>query len=159
MKTAVSFYKSPVGLLKLVVEDEGVTALEFLLEDTQVPVEQKGTAQAENHLKKLITELTSYFAGHLKTFTVPVHFTQGTLFQQQVWRSLLTIPFGQTWSYKDLAASIDKPKAMRAVGNANGKNPIPIVVPCHRVIAHDGGLGGYSSGLDIKRKLLRLEIQ
>jgi methylated-DNA-[protein]-cysteine S-methyltransferase len=162
MIEAVTFFDSPVGWLQLAAHDEGVTSIAFLAENPASPEDGRntrtaGAARALKHLEKLHDELQAYFAGSLKEFTVPVHFIDGTEFQQRVWRGLLQIPFGQTWSYKELAAAVNHPKSMRAVGNANGKNPIPIIVPCHRVIAHDGSLGGYSSGLEIKRKLLRLE--
>lgn len=107
-------------------------------------------------LRQTIEQLEQFFAGKLDVFDLPLA-PKGTAFQQQVWHGLQKIPFGQTWSYKDLAEAIGKPTAMRAVGNANGKNPWPIIVPCHRVVAHDGGLGGYTSGLENKKRLLDFE--
>ena len=102
------------------------------------------------------SELEQYFAGTLRDFTVPVKL-HGTPFQLAVWQELLKIPYGETRSYKDIACAIGKPKATRAVGGANHNNPISIIVPCHRVIASDGSLGGYGGGLDIKQRLLELE--
>ena len=105
---------------------------------------------------RAVAELEQYFAGSLRDFTVPIKL-HGTPFQLAVWQELLKIPYGETRSYKDIALAIGKPKATRAVGGANHNNPISIIVPCHRVIASDGSLGGYGGGLDIKQWLLELE--
>ena len=104
----------------------------------------------------LALELGEYFAGRLRSFTHPLEL-EGTDFQRAVWAALLEIPFGEVTSYGALAARLGKPGASRAVGAANGANPVPILVPCHRVIAADGGLGGFSAGLHNKRALLELE--
>lgn len=101
-------------------------------------------------------QMQAYFAGELREFDLPLDL-RGTEFQSRVWRSLLRIPYGETCSYADLAASAGSPRGFRAVGQANGRNPVAIVVPCHRVIAADGSIGGYSCGLEIKRFLLDLE--
>jgi len=106
---------------------------------------------------QIISELKEYFAGKRTKFTVGMIFLNGSDFQKRVWQALLKIPHGQVVSYKDLAEMVGCPNGFRAVGNANGKNPLPIVVPCHRVIGADGRLGGYSGGLAIKRHLLNLE--
>ncbi len=113
-------------------------------------------SQKNPHLLLLQRELTEYFAEGRKTFSVPVILT-GTTFQKKAWRALESIPYGETWSYSRQAASMGVPQAVRAVGSANGKNRIPIVVPCHRVIAKDGSLGGYTGGLWRKEYLLALE--
>ncbi|MBX7195445.1 MAG: methylated-DNA--[protein]-cysteine S-methyltransferase [Sandaracinaceae bacterium] len=102
-------------------------------------------------------ELDAYFAGRLRTFTFPIAFDEGTPFQRAVWRALGTIPYGQTWSYAELARAIGRPRAVRAVGAANGRNPLAIVLPCHRVIGADGRLVGYGGGLPRKAALLELE--
>ena len=102
-------------------------------------------------------QLDEYLKGQRQHFDVPLDFSYGTPFQQRVWQQLLAIPYGQTISYAELAKRIDQPTAYRAVANANGKNPISLIIPCHRVIASDGGLGGYTGGLDIKRQLLAIE--
>jgi methylated-DNA-[protein]-cysteine S-methyltransferase len=102
-------------------------------------------------------ELEEYFAGERTDFTVPLRFTRGTAFQQQVWRALAAIPHGTTISYAELADRVGRPNAFRAVGQANGANPIPIVLPCHRVLASGGAIGGYGGGLAMKRALLGLE--
>lgn len=107
-------------------------------------------------LTQLQTELNLYFAGQLKNFTVPYKFF-GTSIQERVWNALSNVSYGTTCSYKDIAIAINNPKGSRAVGGANNKNPICIIVPCHRVIASNGKLTGYAAGLDIKEKLLQLE--
>ena len=109
-----------------------------------------------SNFKHTINELNLYFQKRLKKFTIPLKLS-GTDFQQKVFKVLQTIPYGKTISYQELAKKTGNKKASRAVGNANGKNPIAIIIPCHRVIAKNGTIGGYSGGLDIKRKLLKLE--
>lgn len=102
-------------------------------------------------------ELSDYFAGNLKAFKVPIDFSEGTEFQQNVWHELLKIPYGHTTTYLTIANQINNPKAVRAVGLANGQNPIPIMVPCHRVIGSNGSLVGYALGIEMKERLLCLE--
>lgn len=109
-------------------------------------------------LTQATRELREYFAGRRRVFTFPISM-QGTPFQQEVWRALQSIPYGQTRTYRQIAAQIGHPKAARAVGMANHRNPLPIVIPCHRVIGADGTLTGYAGGLDTKKLLLRLEEQ
>lgn len=109
-------------------------------------------------LMDVIQQLYEYFKGERTAFDIPLHL-EGTDFQKQVWEGLLEIPYGKTISYGKLADQLNSPGGMRAVGAANGQNPIPIIIPCHRVISADGSLGGYTGGLDIKRKLLDLENQ
>jgi len=109
-------------------------------------------------LKNTINQLAEYFSGERTDFELELCLS-GTDFQKRVWQGLKEIPYGKTISYGDLATQLNSPGGMRAVGSANGQNPIPIVVPCHRVIAADGSLGGYTGGLNIKRKLLDLEQQ
>lgn len=113
----------------------------------------------DNHKVALqtINELDEYFCGRRQSFDVPLDLSHGTPFQIKVWQALLSIPYGQTISYKALAEKIGKPKAFRACANANGKNLISLIIPCHRVIAADGTLGGYTGGVNIKRILLDLE--
>jgi len=103
-------------------------------------------------------ELKAYFSGELKEFTVPVD-VRGTEFQRAVWRELCNIPYGKTASYKDIAEAVGRPKAFRAVGGANHNNPVAIIVPCHRVVGHDGSLTGFGGGLDIKAFLLEHEAR
>ncbi len=108
-------------------------------------------------MSPLRRELEEYLAGERKRFELALDFDEGTPFQQRVWRTLGTIPFGRTWSYAQLAEAIDRPAAIRAVGAANGRNPIAIVLPCHRVIGADGRLVGFGGGLPMKASLLALE--
>ena len=105
---------------------------------------------------KFARELEKYLKGKLLRFKTPIDMSSGTEFEQAVWKRLRNVPYGRVVTYKELAAAVGKPNAARAVGNAMGKNPLPIVVPCHRVLAA-GGIGGYSSGIEIKKSLLRLE--
>jgi len=112
-------------------------------------------AQA-NIISQAQTELDEYFSGERKTFTIAVN-PKGTEFQQKVWRTLLTIPYGETWTYAQLASAIKQPTASRAVGLANGRNPISIIIPCHRVIGKNGKLTGYAGGVNNKATLLELE--
>ncbi len=107
-------------------------------------------------LRQAEQQLADYFAGTLRRFSVPLDF-RGTDFQKSVWAALLTIPFGETRSYSQIACAIGRPRAVRAVGAANGRNPISIIAPCHRVVGADGSLTGFAGGLEAKRTLLELE--
>ena len=145
-------FPSPLGQIRATATDRGVSSLQFV-------DRAKGRASADSsdpHLQKLRAELDRYFDGKLRKFTVRLDLS-GTPFRLNVWKELSRIPFGETISYIELARRIGNPKASRAVGGANGANPVCIIVPCHRVIAADGTLGGYSSGLGRKKKLLALE--
>ena len=113
--------------------------------------------KSSSEFKELIKQFVKYFKGDLKRFDFPLDLSLGTPFQQKVWKILTTIPYGKTRSYKWIASAIHNPKASRAVGNANGKNPLAILIPCHRVIRENGELGGYAGGISIKRFLLNLE--
>ena len=148
---------SPVGALKIVASDRGLSAILWENDDPK-RVRLAPLVEDPSHPVLLETErqLAAYFAGTLKAFTVPLDF-QGTEFQKSVWAALLTIPFGETRSYGDIARQIGRPGASRAVGAANGRNPISIIAPCHRVIGAAGALTGFAGGLDIKRHLLGLE--
>ncbi|WP_374034583.1 methylated-DNA--[protein]-cysteine S-methyltransferase [Bdellovibrio bacteriovorus] len=148
---------SPLGDLYMVASEKGLQSLHW--EKTAgIPLASAlaGKDGAVKILKQTETELTEYFKGQRQDFDVPLDVV-GTEFQESVWRQLKKIPYGKTVSYTDIARRIKKEKAVRAVGTANGKNPICIIVPCHRVIAAGGGLGGYSGGLERKEALLRLE--
>jgi methylated-DNA-[protein]-cysteine S-methyltransferase len=148
-------YTSPLGRLTLQANDAGLTGAWFDVQTTAP--DDFGTENADHPiLRQAIAELTEYFAGQRQQFEVPTA-AQGTDFQQQVWAQLTQIPFGETRTYQDLALAIDNPKAVRAVGLANGKNPISIIVPCHRVIGKNGRLTGYAGGVERKQKLLALE--
>lgn len=141
---------SPLGPLSFAVgADERVVGLMF----TQL---DPGATRSPDRCGAVRNQLEEYFAGARTSFDLELA-PMGTEFQRRVWKGLTEIPFGEAWGYGQLASHIGKPQAARAVGQANGRNPIPIIIPCHRVIAADGSIGGFSSGLPIKRKLLALE--
>ncbi len=141
-------YTSPIGDLFITANSEALLRIDWNLEDFY--------PNPKEITELTISQLKEYFAGERKEFTIPLKM-EGTDFQKSVWKSLQKVEYNETKSYKDIADLIDNPRAARAVGNANNKNPIPIIVPCHRVIHADGGLGGYGGGLDIKTFLLDLE--
>ncbi len=150
---------TPIGTLTLAADAAGLRHIEF--PHNRHPVDREGwipgaggAAAAILHTTR--AQLREYFDGTRHTFDLPLR-PRGTDFQMAVWRTLATIPWGATWSYRDLARAIGKPDAVRAVGAANGRNPLPIVLPCHRVIGADGSLTGFGGGLPIKAALLRLE--
>jgi methylated-DNA-[protein]-cysteine S-methyltransferase len=157
MPYAFKTIASPVGRLKLVASGKGLAAILWedddpkrvrlgeLVEDADHPV-----------LREAERQLDEYFAGQRTEFSIALDMA-GTDFQTQVWRALLTIPFGETRSYADIARQIGNPKACRAVGAANGRNPLSIIAPCHRAIGSNGALTGFAGGLDAKRFLLALE--
>lgn len=150
-------YKSPVGELLLISNGEHLTGL--YMENSAHPVEVQSEWIESEHspvFQKTVVQLSEYFNGMLTSFDLPLKM-QGTAFQKKVWAALEEIPYGETISYKKLATRIGNPKASRAVGLANGKNPISIIVPCHRVIGANGDLVGYGGGLRRKAQLLELE--
>jgi O-6-methylguanine DNA methyltransferase len=142
---------SPIGPLLLAASERGLVALEF--GRGRIPAEW---VKSEEKIAPFARQLEEYFAGRRRQFDLPLDL-RGTDFQQRCWRALLKIPYGETRSYADIARAIGNPAAVRAVGLANGQNPIAIIVPCHRVIGSDGSLTGYGGGLEVKRKLLELE--
>lgn len=144
--------KSPLGPLYLIANDVALIGVNFEKQD--IPMIKDSSLHPI--LKQAHFELEEYFTGKRKNFDVPLD-AQGTAFQQKVWKALTGIPYGKTCSYKDIAKKIKNDKAVRAVGTANGRNPLCVIIPCHRVIAADGTLGGYTGGLHIKVKLLNLE--
>jgi methylated-DNA-[protein]-cysteine S-methyltransferase len=148
---------SPVGDLKLVASDAGLVAI-LWQDDDPDRVRLATLVEAPDHpvLAETARQLGAYFAGTLERFDLPLDF-RGTDFQKQVWAALLTIPFGETRSYGAIARQIGRPSASRAVGAANGRNPISIVAPCHRVIGSGGALTGFAGGIEVKRFLLELE--
>jgi methylated-DNA-[protein]-cysteine S-methyltransferase len=145
------FLNTPVGWLQIVADEEGITAIRYL---DQAPTEFMTPTLP--HLKEAYKQLSEYFQGKRAAFSLPLK-PEGTDFQKDVWTRLSEIPYGKTVSYKDLALSVGRPNASRAVGMANNKNPLPIVIPCHRVIGTSGELTGYASGLEVKEKLLKIE--
>ena len=152
------YIDSPVGVLKLVANDISLIAV---LWENETPNRVRLAELIENKQHPILLEtqkqLSEYFEGQRKIFDLPLNF-EGTEFQQKVWQALLTIPFGETRSYKDIAEQIGNVKAVRAVGAANGKNPISIIAPCHRVVGANGKLVGFAGGLENKDVLLKLEF-
>ncbi len=150
-------FDSPVGLLTLVAIGDWLRAI-LWPDDPTARVELPPTVARNDHpvLSKTIGQLNEYFSGRRRMFDLPVR-PVGTAFQQSVWQELLTIPFGETRSYAEIARRVGNPTAARAVGAANGRNPISIVIPCHRVVGANGGLTGFAGGIEVKRRLLALE--
>ncbi|MER6423603.1 methylated-DNA--[protein]-cysteine S-methyltransferase [Streptomyces sp. NPDC001137] len=146
---------SPYGPLTLVADD-GVLCGLYMTEQRHRPPEESFGARDETLFAEAEEQLEAYFSGDLKEFTLELHLN-GTPFQRTVWDRLREIPYGETRSYGELAAALGNPSASRAVGLANGKNPIGIIVPCHRVVGANGSLTGYGGGLDRKRRLLDFE--
>lgn len=147
---------SPVGPLLLATDDAGLRLIEF--RDPRHPMARLDQWQVGDHatLREASKQLRAYFGGKLQGFDLPLA-PQGTEFQRKVWYTLAGIGYGETISYAELARRVEQPTAMRAVGAANGRNPLPIVLPCHRVISADGSLTGFGGGLPTKRFLLELE--
>ncbi|HEY3087987.1 MAG TPA: methylated-DNA--[protein]-cysteine S-methyltransferase [Jatrophihabitantaceae bacterium] len=143
---------SPVGSLRLQADDGGLTGIWFVGNGEP----ERGDLDSDPVLRAAAEQLAEYFAGRRTGFELPLAAT-GTPFQRAVWDALQEIPYGRTWSYADVALHIGNPRAVRAVGAANGRNPLPIVVPCHRVVGANGTLTGYGGGLENKRILLDLE--
>ena len=148
---------SPVGRLLLAGDGRGLRRIHF--QDGPHPLTiPKGWDLAEEPFQHAIAQLAAYFAGRLRRFDLTIA-PEGTPFQREVWASLLGIPYGETVTYGEITRRLGRPRASRAVGAANGRNPIPIVVPCHRVVGANGALTGFGGGLPIKRLLLDLEAE
>jgi methylated-DNA-[protein]-cysteine S-methyltransferase len=150
-----TWFASPIGPLLLAGSDAGLKLVSFA-EGRRARAVDPSWRQDAAGFVETIEQLRSYFAGERIVFDLPL-ILEGTEFQNKVWTALQTIPYGETISYKELAERIGNPSAMRAVGTANGANPIPIIIPCHRVIGNDGSLTGFGGGLPLKKKLLQLE--
>ncbi|WP_099203860.1 methylated-DNA--[protein]-cysteine S-methyltransferase [Scatolibacter rhodanostii] len=146
-----TYFQSSLGMIGITESDGFITKVFFDTDMHKTPSEQKTPL-----LKEAEKQLTEYLSGNRKNFNLPLA-AEGTEFQQTVWDALRKIPYGQTYSYKQIAEMIGKPSASRAVGMANNKNPILILTPCHRVVGADGKLVGYAAGLAVKNKLLELE--
>jgi methylated-DNA-[protein]-cysteine S-methyltransferase len=153
--TSFTHFASPVGPLLLAQDEGGLRQINFPRNGHPTPAEANWREEP-SALKETTRQLRAYFAGELENFDLPLA-PAGTPFQQKVWDELLNIPYGATISYGELAKRTGNPNASRAVGLANGSNPIPIIIPCHRVIGSNGKLTGYGGGLPIKEKLLALE--
>lgn len=149
------FFDSTIGRLMIAIDDSGLRHIDF--ENSRYATSiQPDWMRAPQKLKNVRAQLRDYFAGHLQQFNLTLN-PQGTEFQLKVWNELKNIPYGATISYQELASRVGNIKACRAVGAANGRNPLPIIIPCHRVIGNDGSLTGFGGGLPIKRRLLELE--
>lgn len=144
------FYESPIGIIEIKADNDYILELKY--------VEEKDTSIENNIILECIKQLDEYFIGKRKVFDLKLKLT-GTLFQNSVWEKLRDIPYGKTVSYKYIAKAINNEKAVRAVGNANNKNKIPIIIPCHRVVGSNGKLIGYNGGLDKKEWLINHEIK
>ncbi len=156
MKLAQWHMLSPIGSLYLVASDQGLQGVFWGPQSAPLVNSIEGNEPAILILAQAERELSEYFAGSRKDFHIPLEI-KGTPFQKTVWSELQKIPYGKTTSYKDIAQKVSSEKAVRAVGTANGRNPLSIIVPCHRVIASNGTLSGYAGGVNIKETLLRLE--
>ncbi|MDR2498329.1 MAG: methylated-DNA--[protein]-cysteine S-methyltransferase [Tannerellaceae bacterium] len=151
-KEATAYWDSPVGCLAITCSDSHLRSISRVeLPPPSQPNEPMSALQS-----KVIKQLSEYFEGKRKTFSLPIE-QEGTPFQQSVWEELLRIPYGRCISYQGLAGRIGKPRAYRAVGNANGQNKLCIIVPCHRIIRANGEIGGYAYGLEMKQYLIELE--
>lgn len=149
------YMESPAGTLEITENEGSIIGVDYASEEIR-----ENTDLVDPIIKQCVKELQEYFDGRRRTFDVPIDLEyKGTGFQQKVWKRLHEIPHGETISYKTLALDCGGSNYARAVANANGKNPISIIVPCHRVIAYDGSIGGYTGGVDKKRMLLEIESE
>ncbi len=157
MTLSYQFYSSPLGRLSLVASERYLCGVFYEQHKHQTFDINSIPCKPNEVLELTCHQLQQYFSGQRKVFELPLQTEVGTEFQRQVWQALLQIPYGETRSYGALAQSIGRPKAVRALGAANGRNPLSIIVPCHRVIASSGHLHGYAGGLARKQELLDLE--
>lgn len=146
----IFFYETEIGIIGIRENNKSITDIFFSKVDTNDNIEETDL------IKECFNQLKEYFEGNRRAFDLPLE-TRGTEFQKKVWDELLKIPYGETKSYKDIAIAIGNEKACRAIGMANNKNHIPIIIPCHRVIGSNGKLVGYAGGLNVKEKLLNIE--
>jgi methylated-DNA-[protein]-cysteine S-methyltransferase len=150
-----NFETGLIGTLMLVGDDEGLRHIDFQKEKNPIII-QNDWKKKSGYFKQVKEQLRAYFNGDLKQFDLPLA-PVGTPFQLKVWQALRAIPYGELVSYQSIATAVGNPKAVRAVGGANAKNPIPIIVPCHRVVGSDGSLTGFGGGLSTKKRLIDLE--
>ena len=143
------YYESPIGKIKIEAEGESIIGVSFSMESSEWD-ENEAVIQCKNQLQE-------YFEGKRKEFDLNIKFIKGTEFQISVWKALSNISYGEKITYKSIAEKINNPKAVRAVGGANNKNPIAIIIPCHRVVGSNGKMVGYAGGIDKKEYLLKLE--
>ena len=146
----IFFYETEIGIIGVRENNKSITDIFFSKVDTNDNIEETDL------IKECFKQLKEYFEGNRMKFDLPLD-ARGTEFQKKVWNELLNIPYGETKSYKDIAVAIGNEKACRAIGMANNKNPIPIIIPCHRVIGSNGKLVGYAGGVNVKEKLLNIE--
>ncbi|WP_195987502.1 methylated-DNA--[protein]-cysteine S-methyltransferase [Clostridium sp. D53t1_180928_C8] len=151
-----SYYDSKLGKIKIEVEDKYIIGVNFV-SDVNLLMDEINNENEKKIIIKCKKQLEEYFNGERKNFELEIKFIKGTNFQKSVWNELCKIKFGETVSYKEIAERIGKTNAYRAVGGANNKNPIAIIVPCHRVIGKNGSMVGYADGIDKKEFLLKLE--
>lgn len=156
--TSTTQLDSPVGRLRLVATDQGLSRLLFDRHAGEDSGSENGHTESDEHpvLATAAAQLSEYFAGQRREFDIPLDLA-GTEFQRAAWTALAGVPYGETRSYRQQAEAIGRPKAVRAIGAANGRNPVPIVLPCHRIVGSDGSLTGYGGGLSIKEYLLNHE--
>jgi len=152
---AYTIMNSPLGRLLVARDAEGLTCINFQ-DGTEAVSPQDGWIEQPSALTDASAQLEAYFRGELRQFDIPLA-PQGTTFQRQVWQAMRDILYGQTVTYTELARRVGRPQAARAVGGASSRNPLPVVVPCHRVVGSDGSLTGYAGGLHLKQALLELE--
>lgn len=145
-----NYFQSPIGIIQIIANQEAIQSIRFVNE-LAMPINNS------NIITNAISQLNEYFLGSRKIFDLPILSTSGTTFQNEVWNTLLSINYAKQLTYQELARKINRPKAQQAVGQACGRNPLAIVVPCHRVVAASGNLQGYAYGLDRKAFLLKLE--
>jgi len=153
---SILYYDSPVGKLALVAEADQLIIVGLVGDELPEDAVEHVSGQEPSVLRRTKQQLDEYFAGTRRNFDLPLA-PQGTDFQVKVWNALCTIPYGETNNYGQIAVQVGNPKAARAVGGANNRNPIAIIIPCHRVIGANGAMVGYRGGLDIKEHLLQLE--
>ncbi len=153
----IHYYHSPIGALKITAED-CITGLSLCTEEVSNTANmQESEVACTPLLQETCKQLEEYFSDTRTTFDLPIKYPSGTPFQHSVWDALRSIPYGETRSYEDIAIAIGNPKAVRAIGQANTRNPILLLVPCHRVINKNGTIGGFGCGVEVKKQLLHLE--
>ena len=155
--THMSTFNTPWGWVKITASEKGVTSIDLSISDRTAREFRAGAEAAASIVEEAQAQLLAYIDGRRREFSLPVDWSAGTPFQRKVWKAITRIPYGRVRSYQWVAMRVGGKQYARAVGMALGANPVPIVVPCHRIVAHDGSLGGFSCGLPMKRRLLSLE--
>ena len=155
--THMSTFNTPWGWVKVTASEKGVTSIDLSISDRTAREFRAGAEAAASIVEEAQAQLLAYIDGRRREFSLPVDWSAGTPFQRKVWKAITRIPYGRVRSYQWVAMRVGGKQYARAVGMALGANPVPIVVPCHRIVAHDGSLGGFSCGLPMKRRLLSLE--